>query len=146
MRRVLWPRRLAGRSCAPGPNVPSQSGLRLAMESFQRGAVVAQVLWKELEGHVSMEARVLGLVHHTHAASSELPEDAVARESLPDSISFKCFCIRWLASRTPSSARFNSETSIRVAILSFWPSGSSHARTPINTGNRPPSFRGKTKP
>jgi hypothetical protein len=39
---------------------------------------------KEFEGDEAMEARVLCFVHHTHTATTELLNDAVVGDGMPD--------------------------------------------------------------
>ena len=60
------------------------AGARLARESFPRLRARGHVLGQQLEGHAAAQARVLGLVDHTHAAPSELGEDPVVGERLAD--------------------------------------------------------------
>ena len=64
--------------------VQRRSGLRLAPEAFQRLRVLRDVVGQELEGDETVQARVLGLVDHAHAAAAELSEDAVVRNRRVD--------------------------------------------------------------
>jgi hypothetical protein len=56
--------------------------LGLAAKALESVAVLGEIVGKELEGDKTSEARVLGLVDHTHPASAELLDDAVVRDSL----------------------------------------------------------------
>src|SRR5580700_11399065 len=53
------------------PHAGSGLGLRVSRN----------LVWQELERHKSVQACILGLVHHTHS-TPELPEDAVVRDGL----------------------------------------------------------------
>ncbi len=44
----------------------------LAPKALQRGAVVGEVIGKELERHGPVKERVFCLVHHTHTAAADL--------------------------------------------------------------------------
>ncbi len=41
-------------------------------------------LRQELEGHETVQARVLRLINDTHATAAQLPDDAVVRDCLAD--------------------------------------------------------------
>jgi hypothetical protein len=58
-------------------------GAGLTFESFERLWVVCNIFWQELQGDETPESRVFGLVDHTHPATTELFDDAVMRDGLP---------------------------------------------------------------
>jgi hypothetical protein len=51
-------------------------------ESFESGWVVGHLAWKEFQTDRTVEPCVFGLVDHTHAATTELFDDAVVRDGL----------------------------------------------------------------
>ena len=60
------------------------SGASFAQEAFERLGVVHHLLGNELEGDVTCEAGVFRLIHHTHAATTELSHDVVVGDCLAD--------------------------------------------------------------
>jgi len=56
----------------------------LAPKSLQRLRISGQYFGQEFERDESLQARVLRLVHHPHAAAAELFYDAVVRDRPPD--------------------------------------------------------------
>ena len=59
-------------------------GPRLPLEALQRLPVAGQLLGEKLQRHAAAQARVLGLVHHTHPPAPELLEDTIVGDRLPD--------------------------------------------------------------
>jgi hypothetical protein len=59
-------------------------GARLAPEAFEELAVLRQFFGEEFERHAAAKLGVLGLVRHTHAAPTQLLQDAVMRNGLAD--------------------------------------------------------------
>ena len=57
--------------------VQSRCSTRFSFEPLQGLAVLCQFLGQELQGHEAAQLDVLGLIHHTHAATTELLQDAV---------------------------------------------------------------------
>src|SRR5215472_4804928 len=88
----------SARDCIWASKCPGQASVqRNSLEEYVRrhvhaGAKLAVPVFSRLEhnfhrnfqGNKSMEPGVLGLVHHTHAASAKSFEDAVARDGLAD--------------------------------------------------------------
>ena len=64
--------------------VESRGCLRLPLETSQRLGVSGDLVRQELQGDKTMQSGVLGLVHHTHAAATELLDDSVVRDGLAD--------------------------------------------------------------
>ncbi len=64
--------------------VERRSRAGLPMESFQGLAVGGNVVRKELQGYVSAEPGVFGLVDDAHTTAAQLFEDTVVGESLAD--------------------------------------------------------------
>ena len=64
--------------------VQRRGGPCLAAESGQRLGITSKVGRQELQRDEALQARILGLVHDTHAAAAELLDDAVVRERLTD--------------------------------------------------------------
>ena len=64
--------------------IQSRGGLRLALKSGQRLRVAEHLFRQELEGNKAMQAGVLGLVDHTHAAAAQLFDDVVVGDFLAD--------------------------------------------------------------
>ena len=58
--------------------------LRLALETRQRLRIARDVVGQELQRDEAVQARVLGLVDHAHAAAAQLLDDAVVRDGLAD--------------------------------------------------------------
>src|ERR1700687_6440263 len=59
-------------------------GLRCALEAGQSLAVPGDFIGQKLERHKAMQPSVLSLIDHTHAATTELLDDAVVRDGLAD--------------------------------------------------------------
>jgi hypothetical protein len=59
--------------------VEGRRGSGLALESIEGLLILGERLGKELEGDGASEARILRLVHDTHAAATVLSHDAVMR-------------------------------------------------------------------
>src|SRR5271157_3649167 len=64
--------------------VQRRGGASFAPEALQRLPVVSQIVGKELEGDEAAKTGVLGLIHHTHPAATELLDDAVVRDGCAD--------------------------------------------------------------
>ena len=64
--------------------VESRSGLGFTPEALQRLLVLSHVLRKKLQGNKTVEPRVLGLINHTHPATTKLLKDAVVGDGLAD--------------------------------------------------------------
>jgi len=69
--------RVASFTCARG-------GSRSALESLQRLRIAGQFPGKELQRDMAAQLEVFGFVHHTHAAATELLQDAIVRNGLAD--------------------------------------------------------------
>jgi hypothetical protein len=50
---------------------------RFALKTFQRLAVLGEMFRQKLQGDQAAELGILGFVHHTHPAATQLLEDAV---------------------------------------------------------------------
>ena len=59
--------------------VQSGRGARLALEAFQSLVVLGKMFRQKLQGDEPTKLGVLGLINHTHPASTQLLEDAVMR-------------------------------------------------------------------
>ena len=57
--------------------VQRRRGLCFALETRQGLRIVGEFLGQEFQGHEAVQARVFGLVHHTHAAAAELFDDPI---------------------------------------------------------------------
>ena len=57
--------------------------LGLPLETAEGLCVVGEFVGKELQGDVATELQVFCLVHHAHAPTADLAEDAVMRNRLP---------------------------------------------------------------
>ena len=55
-----------------------------ASEPFQRLVVFRKFLRQELQRNEAAQLGVLGLIDHTHAAATELLNDAIVRDGLAD--------------------------------------------------------------
>jgi hypothetical protein len=64
--------------------VKRRSSLRLTLEAFEGLMVSGYIVWQEFQCDKTMEARVFGFVDDTHAATAELLDDSVVRDSLAD--------------------------------------------------------------
>src|SRR5437899_12016708 len=62
--------------------VEGRSRLRLALKPRQRLGIFGHVIRQELQRNKSVQPRVFGLVDNTHAAATELLDDAVVRDGL----------------------------------------------------------------
>ena len=56
----------------------------LALESLQGLGIPYQVIRNKLEGNAAPEARIFGLVDHSHAPTAEFSQDAIVRNRLAD--------------------------------------------------------------
>ena len=59
--------------------IQRRSSLGLALETFERRAIVGQLVRKKFQGNGTMEACVLGLINNAHSSTAELFDDAVVR-------------------------------------------------------------------
>jgi len=64
--------------------VQGGSSAGFAAETFQCLWVLRQFVWQEFQGDEAAKVGVLGLVHHAHTAATELLDDAVVRDGLPN--------------------------------------------------------------
>jgi hypothetical protein len=54
------------------------------LEALKRMSVISESVRDKLEGDEALQANVFGLVHHTHAAAAQLPQDEVMRDGRAD--------------------------------------------------------------
>jgi hypothetical protein len=64
--------------------VQGRSGLGFALETGQRLRVFGDFIGQEFQGHEAAQLEVLSLIDHAHAATAELFDRSVVRDSLPD--------------------------------------------------------------
>ena len=64
--------------------IQGRGGSGLALESLERGLVLGEVGGQELQRDLAAEARILGLIHHSHAAAAELTGHRVVGNGLAD--------------------------------------------------------------
>jgi hypothetical protein len=58
--------------------------LRFAVKRFQRFGSCDQIVWKKFQRNMAFEAEVIGFIHHTHSAATQLLQDFVVRNPFPD--------------------------------------------------------------
>src|SRR5580692_6716883 len=58
--------------------------LRLKSKTSQRLRVMGNLFGQEFQRYKSMQPRVLSLIHHSHAATTKLFDNAVVRDGSPD--------------------------------------------------------------
>ena len=90
--------------------VQGGSSLRLTVETAESLGVWREPVWKELQGNEAVQLGVLGLVHHTHTATTQLFEDAVMGEGLSDERVGVRHGAAILALATPSGWLYDPET------------------------------------
>jgi hypothetical protein len=61
-------------------------GLGCALKAGQCLRVPGDIIGQELQGHKTMEPGILGLVNHTHPATTQFLDDAVVRDGLADEL------------------------------------------------------------
>jgi hypothetical protein len=59
-------------------------GSRFTLETLEKLGVLRHFVGKKFESDFASEARVVGLVHDTHAATAQFAGDCVVRNTLPD--------------------------------------------------------------
>src|SRR5262249_21169421 len=64
--------------------IQGRGGTSFPLETFERLPILGQLFGQELQGDAAAELGVFGLVDHTHAAATELLQDAVVRDGLAD--------------------------------------------------------------
>ena len=64
--------------------IESRGRLRLPLETSQCWGISGDLVRQELQGNKAMQGDVLRLVHHAHAATAQLLDDAVVRDGLAD--------------------------------------------------------------
>ena len=64
--------------------VKGRGGSSFPLKALQGLMIPGQVRGQELEGHETAETGVLGLVHHSHPAPTQLLDDAIVPKSLTD--------------------------------------------------------------
>jgi hypothetical protein len=65
-------------------------GLPLALEASQSVRVARDIVGQELQGNMPVQPDVFSLIHHSHASTTELGDDAVVRDGLADQKLVKC--------------------------------------------------------
>jgi hypothetical protein len=65
---------------------------RFALEALLRGRVGGPLRRQELDGDDAAQSRVLGLVHHAHAARAQLLENPVVRDCRTGHVTFWLRC------------------------------------------------------
>jgi hypothetical protein len=87
-RLVLVPANLIDR--ADVGMIEGRSGAGLAAKPFQSMRIIGHIFGEELESDESPEFSVFGLVHHAHAATTQLLDDAIVRDGLADHGNEEC--------------------------------------------------------
>ncbi len=64
--------------------VQARDRLCFALEALEAGGIGGHVGVEDLEGDVTIEARVAGAVHLAHSAFAQLVEDAIGSENITD--------------------------------------------------------------
>ena len=64
--------------------IQSGRGTSFALESFQGLVVFRKFLRQEFQSDEATQLGVLGLIDHTHAAATELLQDAIVRDGCAD--------------------------------------------------------------
>src|SRR5215472_10265018 len=82
------------------PEKQRRSGTRFPAKAFQCLRITGEVIGKELQSHKATEVGILGLVHHAHAATAKLLDDAVVRDDLADHGSRDGICLSTASQRT----------------------------------------------
>src|SRR5882762_2232918 len=55
-----------------------------ALKSLPRSGIVLHIRGKKFQRDMPMQLKVLGFVHHTHTAATELLQDSIVRDGLAD--------------------------------------------------------------
>jgi hypothetical protein len=71
-------------NCANVGMVQKGSGSGLAFEALEGFGIAGQIFGDEFEGDMPPQLKIFGLIHYTHATTTELPNDAVVGYSLAD--------------------------------------------------------------
>ena len=61
-------------------------GFCLALETVQGQRITRNLIGQELQGNKAVQARVLSLIDHSHAAAAQLLDNAVVRDSLANHV------------------------------------------------------------
>ena len=64
--------------------IQGRSGPRLPAEALQRLGITSQILGQKLQRNKPPQLGVLGLIHDSHPAATELLDDAIMRDGLAD--------------------------------------------------------------
>src|SRR5690348_4653632 len=75
--------------------IQCRCGLGLTSKPLQGLAVVGHAFRQELKGDKAVQPRVFGLVDNTHSAATELLDDAVMRNGLPDHADAILGALQW---------------------------------------------------
>ena len=62
--------------------IECRSGTGFALKTFEGLGIFGKLFRKKLQRHVAAEVHVFRFIHHTHAASADLPQDAIVRNDL----------------------------------------------------------------
>ena len=57
-------------------------GLRLAVEAFEKGCVLNELLWKDLQSDAALEFGVFRLIDRSHATFADLSDNAIFAQCL----------------------------------------------------------------
>ncbi len=60
--------------------IQCRCGARFALKPLQRSVVLDHIIGKEFQRYVAAKAGVFGLIHHAHAAATELFYNAIMRD------------------------------------------------------------------
>ncbi len=62
--------------------VEGRGGASFALKALEAHGIIGKFVRQEFQSDEAAEFEILGLVHHTHAAGSELLDDPVVRDDL----------------------------------------------------------------
>src|SRR5207237_6863259 len=80
--------------------IQRRCGLGLTSKPLQGLAILGHAFRQELKGDKAVQPRVFGLVNNTHAAATELLDDAVVRDGPPDHADAILGALQWEVNAT----------------------------------------------
>jgi len=64
--------------------VQGGGGSGLALKTLKGQVIACEFFWQEFQGYAATQLRILGLIHHSHAAPAQLSQNAVMGDGSTD--------------------------------------------------------------
>src|ERR1700694_5429228 len=109
--------------------IQRRGSLGFPLKAAESLRVFSYLVGQKLEGNKPAELHILGLIDHTHAAPTELLDDAVVRNSLANHAAEMLWRIEWPSQRGPQGPKFQFSLLADGTPFRNWPPGLMEAKT-----------------